>query len=267
MTDVQVPAESWREGLRGVYDAYFSSLDYERRYPQPNAGTLRFLLRHGAHQACQVLDVGCGAGRYALALMERGEARVTGCDISQAAIDRFALHLRQAGWLERAHAVVGGVEAVPRQARFDCALVLFGVLSHIGPRSARVATLREVHARTRPGAKLLLSVPSIWRRRPGDLLRTVYQPVGEPGDIRFSRPVGGRRRDFHYHLYTARRLRQDLAEAGWQLEAMEAESLLPEWLVTQKPWLARLDAWLQPLLPSALGYGIRVMARRRELAS
>ena len=57
-----------------LYDHYFACHDYEKRYPQPNAATLQFLLTHGARQATQILDFGCGNGRYALALLQATEA-------------------------------------------------------------------------------------------------------------------------------------------------------------------------------------------------
>ena len=42
---------------------------------------------------------------------------------------------------------------------------------------------------------------------------------------------------------------------------MQAESVLPEWLVTQNRVLGRVDAWVSRILPAALGYGIRVVAK------
>ena len=82
-----------------------------------------------------------------------------------------------------------------------------------------------------------------------------------PGDIEYTRRISGQAQTFFYHLYSLSRLREDLAEGGWRVESVEAECLLPEWLVTQYRVFSRLDARLQRLLPAALGYGIRVAAR------
>ncbi|MEJ7931966.1 class I SAM-dependent methyltransferase [Ramlibacter sp. AN1015] len=254
-----------REQLRDLYDAYYASRDYERRYPRANHGTLAFMWRHGAARARCVLDVGCGSGRYAMPVLAAGNARVVGCDISRAAIDAFAARLRGHRHAARVTLVHGGAEALAPQLRADCILLLFGVLSHVGPRAARVRALAELRARAADDARLLLSVPSIWRRRPMELMASLADVLRGRrerwGDIAFQRDIGGHKRTFHYHLYTVAALREELALAGWQLQAWEAESLLPEWLLTQWPALERLDLAVQPWLPAAFGYGIRAMAR------
>ncbi len=250
-----------RERMRELYDSYYRSHDYDRRYPRPNLGTLDFLLRHGAAEAQRIADVGCGNGRYALPLLERGDADLVACDISHAAVDAFALRLAQTPHAHRVKLVAGGPEALPRAPVFDCFVMLFGVLSHIGPRGGRIEALRQLQLRAAPEARLLLSVPSRWRRRPVELLLSLRHGRSRFGDIEFTRLISGRPQTFDYHLYTVRGLRADLAEAGWAIECLEAESLLPEWLVTQWPSLGRLDRWVQRVLPSALGYGIRVSAR------
>ncbi len=252
--------------MAAVYDHYYSVKAYERRYPQPNASTLRFLLRHGAGQARQILDFGCGNGRYAMALLERSDAELTGYDISGAALREFAARLGQGPLAERTRLIQGGLETLERSERYDLVVMLFGVLSHVGDRGARVKVLRRLRALIAPTGRLVLSVPSRWRRRPLELARdSLRRAVGlgqadlaEPGSIVFSRRVAGVAQDFFYHLYSVRSLRAELEEAGWRAIAVEAESVLPEWLVTQHPTLGRLDAWIARALPAGLGYGIRV---------
>ncbi len=254
-------AAGWRQAMRTLYDEYFASQDYVRRYPRPNAGTLDFLWRHGLYRAERVLDLGCGNGRYAIPVLEAGARALVGCDISQSAIEQFALQLQGHPERARARLVVGGLESVPQADRFDRALMLFGVLSHVGPRHDRVTVLRRLRERMAPGGALVLSVPSVWRRRPGAVARSLLCERGtDTGDIRFSRHIAGHEQTFLYHLYTLSGLRAELDEAGWRLAACEAESLLPEWLVTQSAVAGWLDRRLQPLVPAALGYGIRAVA-------
>ena len=261
-----------------LYDHYFACHDYEKRYPQPNAATLQFLLTHGARQATQILDFGCGNGRYALALLQATEASknppgqptvVTGYDISEAALTEFDNHLKPSRYAARARLLHGPLSVLHGTGPYDMALLLFGVLSHVGVHVARIAALRQLHAVMAPQGTLVLTVPSAWRRRPWELLRAAWArrtgkaqgAQAEVGNILFTRVLGGTPHQFFYHLYTVKRLRAELLEAGFVMTTASAESLLPEWLITQHPWLGRADALLSRALPAVLGYGIRAVAR------
>lgn len=261
--DIEVSA-----AMEQLYDHYFSCHDYERRYPQPNHATLDFLTEQGAETARQILDFGCGNGRYGLALLQGTSALLTGCDISEAALAEFSSHLDHAGLGARTRLFHGPASVLEGRGRYDLILMLFGVLSHVGARSARVETLRQLRALMEPGGKLVLTVPSLWRRRPVELLRAAFdrwrgrvQGVrSEPGNILFSRRLGGVSHQFFYHLYTVRRLREELRVAGFQMTLVEAESVLPEWLITQHPWIGGVDARVTRFLPACLGYGMRAVA-------
>lgn len=253
--------------MRSLYDHYFACHDYDRRYPRPNPNTLRFVLEHGGDRATQVLDFGCGSGRYALALLRSTSAQVTGYDISDVALAEFAAHARAAGWTQRAHPLGHSLDVLADAGPFDLAVMLFGVLGHVGARAQRLAALRAVRARLPLGASLVLSVPNRWRRRPLELLRTWLRPAQaqiEPGSLWFERVLGGQRKAFFYHLYTPDELRSELAESGFALRSLAAESVLPEWWVTQHPRLGRLDAWLARHLPAVWGYGLMAHAQAVE---
>lgn len=255
------PPASWQEPLRELYDCYYGSQDYDTRYPRPNAGTWRFLCDHGFLGADLLLDLGCGSGRYAVPLLQSGQMWLVGCDISAVAIERLDQRLRELGLRDRAQLMACSLASLPPQMQFDAIVLLFGVLSHLGTRVQRVQALRDLRGRIAPGGRLALSVPCLWRRRPLEVLRAwLRAPGGACGDISFERWIDGRWRTFFYHLYTPRTLREELAEAGWSLSVIEAESLLPEWLVTQWPVFSRIDDILARRLPAALGYGLRALA-------
>ena len=102
-------------GMQKLYDRYFASHDYKRRYPAPNPATLQFLLQQGqAITATSILDVGCGDGRYAIALLDATQATMTGCDISGAALAEFSEHLKTRPDAER---VRHWVESNPLMSR------------------------------------------------------------------------------------------------------------------------------------------------------
>ena len=280
MTHLVIDPAAPAEAMSKLYDSYFASHDYKRRYPSPNPATLKFLLDQGqAASAKSILDVGCGDGRYALALLDATPANITGCDISSAALHEFSAQLATRSDARRVTlvhscvealtpAIDGNVVASATDARHDLSLLLFGVLSHAGDQAARVAMLKAVVRQTKPDGRLLLTVPSIWRRRPVELLQRLWrrnvrgeQNNFQLGDMTFARVIDGHEQTFFYHLYSLPRLRQELDMAGWTLQTVQAESLLPEWLVTQYRWIGRLDNWVRPLLPASLGYGIRAVAR------
>jgi len=261
--DVEVSA-----AMAQLYNHYFACHDYEKRYPQPNRATLNFLMDQGAKEARQILDFGCGNGRYALALLHSTSASLTGCDISEAALAEFRSHLDHAGMTARTRLLLGPSSVLEGRGQYDLILMLFGVLSHVGARSARLETLRHLRGLLQPGGKLLLTVPSQWRRRPVELMGAAldrrrgraHGVRTEPGNILFSRRLGGVSHQFFYHLYTVRRLREELRVAGFQMTRVEAESVLPEWLITQHPWIGAVDAWATRFLPAFLGYGMRAVA-------
>jgi SAM-dependent methyltransferase len=252
--------------MRTLYDHYFSSTAYRQRYPFPNAATLQYVLANGAMQAKTILDVGCGDGRYAIALLNVIDAHITGCDISSGALQEFQKRLDIHPFAERVSLVHGGLDVLPKASEFDMALVLFGVLSHAGDQDARVKMLKDILKVTAPNGCLLLSVPNIFRRRPFELLKYLPKRLlrrsEKLGDIEFTRRIAGKPCSFVYHLFSVKELKRELALAGWRCTAIAAESLLPEYYVTQYPWVGKIDALIQPLLPAWLGYGIRLTAHR-----
>lgn len=261
--------QALQDAMEGLYDHYFACQDYQKRYPAPNATTLAFLRAHGADTASRILDFGCGNGRYALALLQQTQASVTGYDISLAAIEAFKDLLDNTRFGQRAHLLTGSMDVLEGCEKFDMVLMLFGVLSHVGGQAARLEVLRRLRLMVQPEGRLVLTVPSCWRRRPLDLWSAAFKRAtgraqgvqAEPGNIEFTRLLAGAPHTFFYHLYSARTLRQELRDCGFEVVEMDAESVLPEWLVTQHRGMGRVDAAVSRWLPAGLGYGIRVVAR------
>jgi len=251
-----------------TYDHYYSSDGYRLRYPLPNYATLAYVMTRGAHNAENILDFGCGNGRYGLALLERTQATITGYDISQASLTEFESVLSQTPHRERVTLIHGELDNLNQEKPYDIVLMLFGVLSHIGIRDKRIDALCKIRSLMKPQGKLILSVPNIYRRRPLELLKCAIArrlgkaraPQNEAGNICFTRTINGKPVTFFYHLYSMKRLREELARAGFKMGECTPESLLPEWLVTQYAPARWFDNLVLKILPAALGYGIRVIA-------
>ncbi len=254
--------------MADTYDRYFQNDGYRMRYPRPNPSTLSYLLRNGAADAERILDFGCGNGRYALALLARSNAEITAYDISAASLAQFEDELARTPYAERVRMVQGNGSRLGRSPRYDMILMLFGVLSHLGDRATRIEALRRMRRLIRADGRLIVSVPSSLRRRPRELLKwslarrlqVALPPLSEDGNIYFTRHVDGQPLTFFYHLYSPKQLRSELSAAGFAVQSCEAESLLPEWWVSQSRTLSGLDRIAARLLPPALGYGIRALA-------
>ncbi len=254
--------------MPALYDAYYRSSDYRRRYPKPNRATLDLLFAQGAQGARNILDFGCGNGRYTLPLLQRTAARISAYDISRGALDELQTALEGLAGAERVTTIHGDPAQLDAGGPYDLVLLLFGVLSHIGNRAERMAALHRLRRLTADGGRLILSVPNILRRRPVEVVRAALRRVAgtaeptlaEPGDIVFRRRIASAERQFFYHLYSAGSLRDELHEAGFRVLMQRPESLLPEWAVTQSDRVGAVDAALVRWLPASLGYCMSVVA-------
>lgn len=129
-------------------------------------------LTHG-----RVLDIGCGAGRHAVVLQERG-LHVVGLDLSPLAVQVA----RRRGLR---HAVVGSATALPfAPASFDTFLLLGNNLGLIGNVEGTVALLRQLRELARPGAVVIAS-----SRSPAATDNPVHLAYHERNRAR-GRPIG-----------------------------------------------------------------------------
>lgn len=247
--------EAARTGIASSYHTYFTSGHYDRRYPSPNKTTWRRIceiVTPGTH----LVDFGCGSGRYLLRLQGM-LGRAAGFDISPAAIALITERARQSGWEEldilgpEPDALQGYIERV---GQVDVMLCLFGVLGHIEDPDVRRDALTQMCRSLKPKTgRLLISVPNMARRFYAE--QRVAGPEAE-GAIKYERHMDGTHVALPYQLYDPGRLCRELAEAGFELRRINAESVLPEsWLLNNG--VARwIDGILTPLCPARWGYGI-----------
>lgn len=247
------------------YDVYFSSGLYRSRYLRPNRRTLALLSRL-LPEGGRLLDYGAGEGRYCLPLAAGRRADVLAADISAVARRHLAATAAEVGLAGRIR-VCDPADAVYAAevgaGRFDVALLGFGVLGHVAGRARRIALLAEMRGMLAPGGRLVLGLPNAARRfarERRDSRPLVASGALEPGDIRYERSVDGTVIPLFYHLFSAAEIHADLAEAGFAVEALTIESVLPEKAVTRSALIGALDGVASALLPPALGYGFLVTA-------
>ncbi|MEM7490267.1 MAG: class I SAM-dependent methyltransferase [Pseudomonadota bacterium] len=238
--------------IRRAYATYFESGHYTRRYPGPNPTVWRRVLRRIGPEA-RVIDYGCGSGRYLLGLQGR-VAAAAGFDVSEAALTLLRASALAQGWddLDILGPDVATLDAhVAREGPADLVLCLFGVIGHIADPAERAATLLRLRRAVRPDSgRLLISVPNAARR-----FRAEQRDAGD-GPIRYVREMGDMQVALTYRLFTPAQLREELTEAGFRVERMDAESVVPESWLLRRPAARWLDAALTPLCPAGWGYGI-----------
>lgn len=251
--------------LAANYDAYVSSGTYKNRYPDYNVHVMKVVLQTLSlvGESKPIVDFGCGTGRYLIPLLEHCTGQVVGFDISQVSLSTLARELIDRGVDQRVTLVQQDTELLKQQfqqRKAGLAMILFGVLSHIIERDDRLRTLRLLREIIDPETgRLVISVPNVNRR-----FRSVKSTrEGKTGrDISYVRSIPGAE-PFFYHLYHTEGLLLDLEEAGFSLDFMLPESLLPESLISRHRWLGQVDKFCGSFLPPSWGYGLLAVAKAR----
>jgi SAM-dependent methyltransferase len=221
---VTVPNDWWKDFFSGVV------LETWRRFtPEEHTrAEVDFIEKElGLRPSAQVLDVPCGGGRHSLELARRGY-RPTGVDLASGFIaeaqDRSAKQGLAVTWENRE------MRDLPWAEQFDGVFSFgnsFGYLHDAGNRDF----LKAVHRTLRPGAKLLLDVPSLaesllakfeerqWYPA-GDILFLIeqhYDPLRGRMDTEYTFVQNGKveKRPASHRVYTCRELLGLLEETGF----------------------------------------------------
>lgn len=254
MPDAEAPGEPAAAAeASDTYQLYFASGFYDRRYPSPNRTMWRRIEAFLTPEAA-VLDFGCGSGRYLMKLRGR-VGRAIGFDVSPTALETIRRKAAAQGWEDL---VIIGPDPAQLDAHLgaagpvDLVLCLFGVLGHITDRGVRADALSRMHRALRPGqGRLLISVPNRARR-----FRAEQRAAGSSLVSYERRTEDGARVALAYQLYDPAMLVRELAEAGFSLERIGCESILPESWLLHNAVLRWLDGLVTPYCPARWGYGI-----------
>jgi SAM-dependent methyltransferase len=199
------PFAAGSDAMRLRWNRRYASTDRRNATPEPN----RFLVAEGtALPPGRALDLGCGAGRNAVWLAERGW-RVTAVDFSDVALglarDRAATRGVDVEWIE-----ADVVTWVPPARRYDLVSVLYLQL----PPAERRAVLGHATDALAPGGTLLVVGHDLLNLTEGcggptqaDVLFTPDDVVAEIGGLRVEK---------------AERVRRPIEEGGAVHEAIDA---------------------------------------------
>lgn len=240
------------------YEHYFDSGTYDRRYPLPNLRVMA-LLEGLLRPDGVVLDYGCGSGRYLMPLGEQVRLAI-GFDICSAAL--ATVKSRVSVRTTHRYVIAGPgpddlADAVGRHGPVDLALCLFGVLAHIDTPGKRQQTLQTLRtALRRDNGRLMVSVPNRLRR-----FRDEQRQYAGQDQITYVRQTPSGPLELTYRLYDAGELKAELESAGFVVDCVLPESLLPESAISRFPWLGRIDRLLSRLVPARFGYGLLAIAR------
>ena len=179
----------------------------------------------GLQPGMRVLDVGCGPGRHAYALAERGIA-VHGVDIAQTFIDLARDRAPQGATFERLDA-----RALPFDAEFDAVISL---CQGVGPDPDGVV-LEGMARALRPGGRIAVSAfSSYFQIRGLEDIDTFDADAGVNHDSAPLRAPDGTEtnRDLWTTCFTPRELRLLAGRAGLQVDAV--------WSVTPGEYARRI---------------------------
>lgn len=186
----------------------------------------------GVDAGHRVLDMGCGGGRHAFAVLRRG-ARVVAFDADQGELDGVRL-MADAMAAEGEVPVGGHLECVRgdaldlpfEDASFD-RIIAAEVLEHIPDDSRAIAELVRVLA---PGGRIAVTVPAAFPERINWMLDADYHDT--PGG--------------HVRIYTKGELAGRLREAGLDVRGSRRAHALhsPYWWIRCAGGVDRDDRWL-----------------------
>ena len=222
-----------------------SEIDEHRRQAIAGPGPAQSrLIETYLTPGASVVDIGCAAGRFCLAVHGRGH-HVVGVDLAEPMV-REAVALARERRASIPFGVMDAQALALRAASFDAAFMMGSVLSHVPGRPARLSTLREAHRLLSPGGMLLIETQSrasslrhhvffaamTWLRR---ALRAIgRRPAWEVGD-RFGVRVSGagRGKRVYFHMYAPDELEADLREAGFEPHSVDTSLYLMRFVATK----------------------------------
>jgi SAM-dependent methyltransferase len=222
----------------------------------------------------RILDFGAGSGRYTMPLLRSTDAFLCAYDISVDACEILKARASSAGVASQRLLVTSDLDVASAAGPYDLVLALFGVLSHIEKSEDRMKVLTSIRSMLVPGGRFLVTVPNSFRRFPLHSSRSGRE--GEIGDsspllasprsyfprqrlVNYSHYLENVQETFPYYLFSRQGLVTELSASSFNLDILEADSVLPERNLVRNSTLGLVDSLLCWMLPSWAGYGLRAV--------
>lgn len=157
-----------------TYARYYALLYRDKDYAG-EADFVASLLREHAPEARSIVEFGCGGGKHAALLGERGFA-VTGVDRSPGMLDeaRAFAATRATDVAARLDFAQGDFTSAQLGKRFDCAISLFHVVSYMPDNAALKAAFATARRHIETGGVFLFDVwhgPAVLTERPSTRIK------------------------------------------------------------------------------------------------
>jgi len=161
----------FQQGYAAAYDVIYGEKDYSGECD----AIIRLIAKFGDAKVKRVIDLGCGTGRHATALHQRG-FDVTGVDISESML-RYARERAGPGQADgRIKFIQGDIRNLDFSEPFDVALMNFNVLGYMSSNDDLLAALASVRRNLREGGLFVADIwygPAVLANPPGDRVREI----------------------------------------------------------------------------------------------
>ena len=229
-----------------AHDPQIARQDREHLADSQLAGFDQLLVERWLPATGKIVDLGCGPGRLAIPLAQRG-CEVWGVDLSWEALRMVRERADSLGLtIPTVRANLCELDCLADQ-QFDHALLMFGTLGMVSGPTQRGDVLRHAARLLKPGGRLVLHVHNVWRHLfvPGKrwwLLRDRWRKLlgsDTAGDIHHDyRGIPG----MYHHAFSWRELRVLLNETGFTILDHVAVQTRPDGRVTSPRVLVNVRA-------------------------
>jgi SAM-dependent methyltransferase len=190
-------------------------------------------VQHHCRAAGRLIDLGCGTGRLALPMAQRGHW-VVGVDLSAPMLHVVGDKATAAAVrIERVQANLVELGGLDDEA-FDYAACLFSTLGMIAGAEQRRRVLAHVHRLLRPGGVFVLHIHNRWFNFWNPQGRTwlvrdlIRAALGRPDAGDCQMPAYGDMPPLTLHLFTRREALRLLRSAGFTIRTVKPVSLLAD---------------------------------------